>query len=293
MLLRIDLHDLFVNRTNSHFVNYIILSDVTQIYKPNISNHNLSELHYVQSGTGYLQVENEVFKLSKNDFFIINPNVMHGEFVEKTESFRYFIIGINNAFFSSETNINIAKPIKIDSSADIIRTIERLYNEAKEDFLNREKAIIHLCDLLLIDAQRIYNVKIASIKYKSPNALINHVQEYLDENYKEVLTVNSIAEHFFCNPSTLSQNFKKYVGVSIIHFILIKRIEDAKMLLSISDMPICQISSTLNFCNPVYFSFYFKKIVDVSPTDYRKNLKKEPINELSENQWLFQFLFLI
>ena len=273
MQLRFDLQELFSKHNNAPAINYVILSDVIYAFEPFMTYHNLTELLYIKNGNGKIKVEEEVFDLSKNDFLIINPNLNHGEFVEKGSSFQCYTVGLNNISFMQNQNENFAKPYKLSQNSSILNGIIRIFEEAKENLLDRDKTIVSLCDILIIDILRLYKTEAAPLRYASANDIINKVQKFIDENYMTDISVSYLSKMFFYNKNTMAHNFKRITGYSIMQYVHKKRIEDAKLILSITNTQISQIALWLGYCDPVYFSFYFKKVTGITPSEYRNQMK--------------------
>lgn len=72
------------------------------------------------------------------------------------------------------------------------------------------------------------------------------------------------------NPNYLSHEFKKQTGITFTEYLNNKRIEEAKRLLrSTSDMTY-EIAEKVGYYNYRYFSQMFKKVVGLTPTQYRQ-----------------------
>lgn len=101
------------------------------------------------------------------------------------------------------------------------------------------------------------------------NSLIYDCQCYIDQHYKEYITVAGIAESIGTSPSYLSRIFKETTGRTIIFTINQKKIEQAKEYLLHTDMKIYEIADALGFENVTYFSHFFKKHTGISPKDFK------------------------
>ena len=67
--------------------------------------------------------------------------------------------------------------------------------------------------------------------------------------------------------------FKKETGISIIEYKINKQIEEAKNLLLNTDMRVNDISLLVGFTNSAYFSKYFKKLTNLTPLEFKKQIK--------------------
>lgn len=84
------------------------------------------------------------------------------------------------------------------------------------------------------------------------------------------LSLTLIADYTNINPSYLSSEFNKQVGISLPEYISMQRIEKAKLLLQNNRMKLAEIANAVGISNPKYFSELFKKHTHCSPSEYRK-----------------------
>ena len=85
------------------------------------------------------------------------------------------------------------------------------------------------------------------------------------------LTLSSIAERFWVNPSYLSRYFKTYMGINIVQYIRSMRIFYAKSLLQSSDMSIAEVAEMVGIKSASHFSKIFENEVGESPSKFRKS----------------------
>ena len=94
--------------------------------------------------------------------------------------------------------------------------------------------------------------------------------QYIDQHYKEEIRRDDLGELVYLNTDYMSRMFKKEVGVSISTYILQKRVEEAKKLLSQSNLPINTVSIYVGYSNFSYFTKMFKENTGYSPLEYRR-----------------------
>lgn len=99
---------------------------------------------------------------------------------------------------------------------------------------------------------------------------INRVRKYLDEHYKERITLDDLSSSFFINKFYLTRVFRETYGSTINNYILSHRITESKQLLRFTDMSVEQIAETVGMEDSGYFARAFKKVEGISPTEYRK-----------------------
>ena len=108
---------------------------------------------------------------------------------------------------------------------------------------------------------------------------LQNILTYIDNNLQGDLSLKSLEEKFYINRYYLSHLFKKVMCFNINEYIIRKRLQNAKALLSngVNPADACRASGFNDYSN---FLRLFKKIESVSPSQFRKNTLKpvEPVN---------------
>ena len=99
---------------------------------------------------------------------------------------------------------------------------------------------------------------------------ISRVKSFLDEHYKEKLSLESVASHFFIDKHYLARLFKEQYGVTLVTYLQQVRITHAKQMLRFTDKSIEEIGLECGIGEPNYFSRVFKKLEGVSPSEFRR-----------------------
>jgi transcriptional regulator GlxA family with amidase domain len=73
---------------------------------------------------------------------------------------------------------------------------------------------------------------------------------------------------------TLRRHWDKYYPVSMKHFVVLKRVDEAKRLLETGSDSIGEIAGFCGFKNPYYFSKKFREIAGVPPLQYRRKTRE-------------------
>ncbi|WP_336773736.1 helix-turn-helix domain-containing protein [Paenibacillus sp. MMO-58] len=108
------------------------------------------------------------------------------------------------------------------------------------------------------------------------NALMREIRDYVAEHFMDPnLSLTLLSDRFQISPKYLSQLFKESIGQNFSDFLIGLRIEYAKRLLRESDVTVQYISEMMGYANPTSFIRVFKKIVGLSPGQYRESETKE------------------
>ncbi|GMK41213.1 AraC family transcriptional regulator [Paenibacillus sp. CCS19] len=132
---------------------------------------------------------------------------------------------------------------------DKLQEVIRIMREALFDFVDR-----------VADVRR---------GHYSP-AVQDCLHEIANQLYGEI-TLDRLAELTHLSPNYLSGLFKKEVGLTISEYVQRERIEEAKRLLALTDYPITDIATWLNFSDQSYFNKVFKRWQGSTPKSYRQS----------------------
>lgn len=109
---------------------------------------------------------------------------------------------------------------------------------------------------------------------KSENkAFFNSVLDYMSQNLKSNITLNTLAELVYMHPTYFVKVFKDTFGIPPLAYFSRMKIHSAMGLLSSSDMSVEEIAHAVGFSDPSYFARAFKKYTEVTPTEYRNAFK--------------------
>ena len=95
---------------------------------------------------------------------------------------------------------------------------------------------------------------------------------YIEKHYAST-TLDEMGEHFGFNPNYLSSYLKKHTGKSFIKLLHLQRVNAAADYLLYTNAPIEKIAAKVGYENPSYFYKIFKKILGMSPAEYRNSGK--------------------
>ena len=104
---------------------------------------------------------------------------------------------------------------------------------------------------------------------------VSAVKNYIYENYREDLNLESLAEKVYLSSGYLSFIFKKETGMNLNRFIRVVRMEKAKKFLCNTNMKVAQVSEEVGFANVSYFCRSFREYYGSSPESYRKGMGED------------------
>lgn len=107
------------------------------------------------------------------------------------------------------------------------------------------------------------------LEHKSDETLIEQINQYINENLHQGLSLEDIAQKAYLSPGYLSQFYKKETGCNLSVYILEQRIKKSKELLLDSALLISDVAKLVGFNSSQYFIRVFKENTSMTPQQYR------------------------
>ena len=109
----------------------------------------------------------------------------------------------------------------------------------------------------------------------SPDSVkMEEIRAYLDEHFQKHLSLDSVAAEFFISKFHMAREFKKAYGITVVSYIISKRITHAKGLLRFTEMHIEEISRICGVDDNSYFNKLFRKVEGITASEYRKKWRE-------------------
>jgi len=238
--------------------------------------HEDIELIYVINGHGTTICNGVKYTLTSGDMFLTFPNQVHHH------------IGYQNGDYI----LLIIKPSQLLSYANIFFENEPTYpiiniKEGEDDnilFLLKTALFEYLRDgySTIIDGYitTIFGKLLKHYEITKKNVSRNKVMQilnYCSLNYKDQITVDTVAQALSISRSTVSHTFSNQLKIGFCDYINMLRLTDARALLRNTDMSIIDIAQSVGFETIRTFNRAFLKERGFSPSQYRKNQKSSVV----------------
>lgn len=239
--------------------------------------HNSFELYYLIKGTRNYVINDEYYSLIKGDMVLIKPGILH-----KASGGAYDRILINftpnylNTYFSPKAISVLLKcfdkeffTIPFEHRNKVVSLIEKisvLLGEEKE-----ELTFIYITELLNLLCEITNQLSESEEKRIEDENLIEKILHYINKSYADIENISQISDKFFITKQHLCRIFKNATNTSVVEYLNRVKIKKACSLLEDSEKSILEISLLCGFNSSVYFCKIFKKLMNFTPTEYRKN----------------------
>lgn len=228
-------------------------------------------LFYLWSGKGAFYINGRAIEMTDGELFIWRPGEKLWFYLEQGyESQHYWL-----HFSGSECNeiINTcgfdSKPYcNIGQNQSFVNLLGKIIHEIQRN----GKCSNLLCNAYFLEALCLVSDILHPDMEASTNVVSSKISPALEEmsmHFFENHPTSYYAQLCNLSLSRFIHLFTELTGITPNNYITSKRIEHAKMLLNTSSMPIADISFSVGYSDPLYFSRIFKKNTGCSPSKFR------------------------
>lgn len=99
--------------------------------------------------------------------------------------------------------------------------------------------------------------------------VVDQVIRYIDANLDRDIHRSDLAEHVYLHPDHLNRLFKKQTGKTLKEFVSEYKMNEARKMLQITNLPVSIIAAKVGYDNFSHFSYAYKKVIGQSPLESR------------------------
>jgi AraC-like DNA-binding protein len=245
---------------------------------------------FIKDGIGQYTIDENSFQTHRRSIYFTNPSNYRTFGWSKIEE--VYLITLDETFLKEYISNEVFEefPFLLTETVspkivtdDIYSVVENVYLQIHQEYIghspNKNKVLGHLVAVLLYrikeyfwqDYNPIYEGNRSSQIVKSFKQLLEkHYRDLSSGKAETVFRIQDYATAQNLHPNYLSNVIKTKTGKPIATWIADKTIAEAKSLLQNTSISIKEITYRLGFSETAHFSNYFKKHVQKSPIQYRK-----------------------
>lgn len=234
---------------------------------------NEYQLLYITNGHGVFSFGNDKHSalISEGKMFFLMPGVWHTYQPLENSGWNEYWIGfkgdiiekiVAEGFFLNRHPVfNIGLNERI---VDLYHKAIEIANEERAGYQQALSGIVmHILGLMY------YRDKTRNFDDEELIGKINKAKVIMRESIYKNILAEELAKSLNISYSGFRRAFKEFTGTSPTKYMMELKLNEAKLLLSTTSQSVKNISYSLNFENPEYFSVFFKKRTGITPLDYR------------------------
>lgn len=259
-----DLNNRF-NRFNLNLVDSGLIEADSQWSYDNVCSP-FNRLYFIEAGEAYFFDDHRTILLRPGWIYLIPAGKIYHyrcPLYMKKVFFHFNIMTSNgmDLFEGGEPYVELA--VEGDELAKVGRLIQS--KTLSEAFLL--KHLLYSVLARVIDSTRVEDK--ALYQYSE---LLGRLFAMTTQNMSAQTRICDMAKQLSVSPNTLSKKFKQEIGIPIRIYLDRLLMQKARQLLLTTPQSIRQIADELRFCDQYYFSRFFKRHQNETPTQYRKKM---------------------
>ncbi len=228
------------------------------------------KFYLILNGECNITIENKEFHGKAGDWFFIPANAEHSYSNVKTKKFQkywmHFDLYPNAEIFNA---LNLPYVVKVEKGCKAEKLFKNILKLSKSEKITDKLAVKSNTINLLAEYIKCANSDGVGVSSKA-NERIDSLLRFINENLREPLTNNVLAEKYYAHPNHFIRAFKDKTGVTPAKYIKTQRLAAAKVLLESTDLTISEIAEKVGIVDDSHFSRDFKKYYNMPPAKYRQ-----------------------
>ena len=224
----------------------------------------------IEDGMRTLLCRGKEYKIIPGQIFVIPPNESHScGTVAEPHSYRLLLVSsavLRMILPNFDEDRNIFNNLVFENQnlfAQLLH-LHRILEGSETNFVKQSTVVAVIGDVVekCVDAQ--HNFKLRAKQHES----VKRAQVFIEENYGENFSLADIANHVYLSPYYLIRVFTRVIGLPPHIYQQQVRIRHAKEMLT-QGFALAEVASQTGFTDQSHFSHVFKKMVGVTPGEYK------------------------
>lgn len=195
--------------------------------------------------------------------------------IGNNKAIEVYLSRLEEQFIISDYPVEKIKGICVNGLIEIKEKISFSYKSLAKNYPENNEILDRVYGYNKLSAIMTYMLQVFTdisdtICYGSNDSTMKRILNYIHSNYDKNLKLESLARLFNYNSSYLGKMFKDKMQLSFNNYLDVIRIEHAKELLETGEYKIYEVAEKVGYCSVDYFYSKFKKHVQVSPKNYKK-----------------------
>lgn len=245
--------------------------------------HRSIEIFALFEGELEFYVDELRYSLRPGEFMLVNSNEIHSIFSPKRNQTVVLQIPLATfeKYYTDEKFIYFSHSSRLQDEEvmHLLRDMYRVYHEKTCGYELKVQGQFYMLLYILVTKYRETDVNEEVIQNSRKLDRLSQITDYMKENYREEISLESLAEIFGYSPAYLSRMFRKYAKTNYKACLDDIRLEHAVKDLADTRIPIGEAVLRNGFRNSRAFVKVFKKRYGMLPKEYRRMMQPFPFEK--------------
>ena len=253
-------------------------SDIPWRYETH--DHSAVEILLTLEGMVTYTIEDKIYQVRKGEILIVPPDTLHSLSMGEGSS-RYLFLFESDAIMAMRDLKAMAsyfhKPFHLRDGSDAHVRIRELLLRAREAYEKREMMWNTMCYSCILRVYATLGQRyLSGIKPRTgdnmrnmDSEVINAVMTYINNHYREELSLEDVARFAGFSRYYFSRSFKRQTGYSFKDYLCQKRLQVAMDLLIRTNRSMRDVAIESGFGSVATFNRVFREKKGCTPTQYR------------------------
>lgn len=240
---------------------------------------------YCEKGKGWIEYNEEHFKLKENCFFIIPAGEKHAYGADSKDPWSIYWLHFKgdkaDIFQSIFGRMIYLEQSERSRQQDRIQLFNEMYQNLNMGYNPENLEYISFC-LMHFLASLKYVSQYREIKKLKENDIIQKSILFMKDNLENKIILEDIAYFVGYSCSHLNTLFSQRTSFSPIEYFNQLKVQRACSYLQFSELKIKEIAFRLNYYDPFHFSKAFHKEMGITPKEYRRKYQDKSIEMIGK-----------
>ena len=261
----------------------------TYLKNVELHHHDFYEIYYLVSGDVTYVIEGRLCRVLPGDLLLISPQELHQVSIAPgMEAYERYVLWIDRAAVRRLSSADADLERHLDSTRQGYTNLLRLPRDQRQRIRDLMEALFQESDSDDFGAGILRNNLVCSLLIQinrmaeqhprepetavHSSRLVSDLVDYVNQHYRERLTLELLAERFYVSKYHLSHEFQKHMGTGVYKYIQKKRLQIARQLLAGGEHP----STVSGLCGFADYAGVYRAFVGeygVAPRQYADSVK--------------------
>lgn len=250
-------------------------------YKITRQDSRETVIEYVIDGYGYINVDGENYTASAGDVYILRKGTTHTYCSDTQKPWVKIFFNIRGSLAEKileEYQLGKTGTVVLRGTGlepDFRELLAKLSDDAVSQAERFDYAALGFLKIVIKLSNLDKAQKDICGEQLNAEDEMNRLLEYIAKNPKRIVGNQELANVIFRSKDYLIKQFHRSFGITPYEYQLQQKFFSASNMLKNTKFSVKEIASTIGYNDQHYFSYMFKKRCGMSPTQYRKQFKKE------------------